>query len=64
MSEENDGNGSISLENLLDEIVAFRDERDWEQFHTPKELAAALTIEAAELQNYFSGWTLKMYKPL
>lgn len=34
----------------MDEITAFRDERDWAQFHTPKNLAAALAIEAAELQ--------------
>lgn len=34
----------------MDEIIAFRDERDWAQFHTPKNLAAALAIEAGELQ--------------
>ena len=35
---------------LIEEILAFRDERDWAQFHSPKNLAAALAIEAAELQ--------------
>jgi NTP pyrophosphatase (non-canonical NTP hydrolase) len=30
--------------------LRFRDDRDWAQFHTPKNLAAALSIEAAELQ--------------
>src|SRR5688572_30625673 len=35
---------------LTEEIVRFRDERDWAQFHTPRNLAAALSIEAAELQ--------------
>ena len=40
----------MALQDLIDEIVAFRDERDWEQFHTPRNLAAALAIEAAELQ--------------
>ena len=34
-------------------LVAFRDERDWKQFHNPKDLAAALSIEAAELQELF-----------
>jgi NTP pyrophosphatase (non-canonical NTP hydrolase) len=38
------------VDSLLAEIVAFRDERDWAQFHKPKNLAAALAIEAAELQ--------------
>jgi NTP pyrophosphatase (non-canonical NTP hydrolase) len=41
----------------LAEIVAavrrFRDDRDWGQFHTPKNLAAAVAIEAAELQERF-----------
>lgn len=39
--------------NLRDEIAAFRDARNWRQFHTPKNLAAALAIEAAELQEQF-----------
>lgn len=39
-----------SLNALAAEILAFRDARDWKQFHSPKNLAAALSIEAAELQ--------------
>ena len=31
-------------------LVAFREARDWARFHSPKELAAALAIEAGELQ--------------
>lgn len=31
-------------------LVAFRDARHWKQFHTPRQLAAALAIEAGELQ--------------
>ena len=31
----------------------FRDERDWKQFHTPKDLAISLSIEAAELLEHF-----------
>lgn len=38
------------LSQLTEEILKFRDERDWAQFHTPRNLAAALSIEAAELQ--------------
>ena len=38
------------LRELTQEIVRFRDERDWSQFHTPRQLAAALAIEAGELQ--------------
>ena len=35
---------------VIHEIVAFRDERDWAKFHTPRNLAAALSIEVSELQ--------------
>jgi dCTP diphosphatase len=38
---------------LRDEVVKFRDARDWKQFHTPKNLVAGLAIEAAELQEQF-----------
>jgi NTP pyrophosphatase (non-canonical NTP hydrolase) len=38
------------LSDLLSEILEFREARDWAQFHTPRNLAAALSIEAAELQ--------------
>jgi NTP pyrophosphatase (non-canonical NTP hydrolase) len=38
---------------LLKRIRAFRDERDWAQFHNPKDMAAALAIEASELQEIF-----------
>ena len=39
-----------SWQALTAEVRRFRDERDWSQFHTPKNLAAAIAIEAAELQ--------------
>lgn len=35
------------------EARRFRDARDWSQFHTPRHLAAAIAIEAAELQERF-----------
>ena len=38
---------------LTERILEFRDERDWHQFHTPRNLAAAISIEAAELQELF-----------
>ena len=42
-----------SWQDLTAIIRQFRDERDWSQFHTPKNLAAAIAIEAAELQEQF-----------
>jgi NTP pyrophosphatase (non-canonical NTP hydrolase) len=44
---------STSIESLTDEIRAFRDARDWLQFHNPKELAVAITAEAGELLQHF-----------
>ena len=41
------------LTQLRDEIRTFVAERDWEQFHTPKNLAASLVVEAAELLEPF-----------
>ena len=38
---------------IMAKIRRFRDERDWSQFHSPKNLAAAIAIEAAELQECF-----------
>ena len=37
------------IQNITESLVQFRDERDWDQFHNPKDLAMALSIEAAEL---------------
>ncbi|WP_404420397.1 MazG-like family protein [Nibricoccus sp. IMCC34717] len=34
-------------------VLAFAQERDWEQFHTPKNLSMALAAEAAELMEHF-----------
>lgn len=36
-------------EDITRSIVEFRDARDWKQFHSPKNLAASIAIEAAEL---------------
>lgn len=42
-----------SVESLLPRLLEFRREREWEQFHLPKELATAITIEASELLELF-----------
>ena len=41
------------LESLLAQLHAFRDERDWQQFHNSKDLALAISIEAAEVNELF-----------
>lgn len=41
------------LQKLTNAIIKFRDDRDWAQFHNGKDLALALSIEAAELNQLF-----------
>jgi NTP pyrophosphatase (non-canonical NTP hydrolase) len=51
-----------SLKDLIRAAVAFRDERDWAQFHSPKELAISLAVESAELiqlMQWFKGEELE-----
>jgi|TARA_B110001469_G_C9644971_1_gene325575 NTP pyrophosphatase (non-canonical NTP hydrolase) len=41
------------IKKITDKLIEFRNERDWEQFHNPKDLAVALNIEAGELLENF-----------
>lgn len=41
------------IQELIDALVTFRDQRDWQQFHDTKNLAVALSIETAELNELF-----------
>jgi dCTP diphosphatase len=43
----------MDLAELSKRLQAFTDDRDWAQFHAPKNLAAALIVEAAELLEHF-----------
>src|SRR3712207_9143472 len=38
---------------LFTAMLKFRSDRDWEQFHTPRNIASALSVEAAELLEHF-----------
>jgi NTP pyrophosphatase (non-canonical NTP hydrolase) len=44
---------------LIDELVKFRDARNWDQFHNSKDLALAISIEAAELNELFLWKTVE-----
>lgn len=43
----------MKLEEITEKIRRFRDERDWAQFHNPKDMAMAISIEAGELMEHF-----------
>lgn len=44
---------STSLAEIKSRVLAFAQERDWEQFHAPKNLSMALAAEAGELMEHF-----------
>ena len=41
------------MDELMQELIKFQTDRDWEQFHTPENLAKSISIEAAELLEHF-----------
>ena len=41
------------LHDLIAQILQFRDERDWKQFHNPKDISISLCLEAAEVLEHF-----------
>jgi NTP pyrophosphatase (non-canonical NTP hydrolase) len=45
--------GMSNTDKLTEALIQFRNERDWEQFHNPKDLAIALSLEASELLENF-----------
>jgi dCTP diphosphatase len=51
------GREDLGLEDLRSAIGAFIQERDWEQFHSPKNLAMALGVEVAEIVEHFQWLT-------
>ena len=43
----------MQIETLTKRLRQFADDRDWDQFHSPKNLSMALIVEAAELAEHF-----------
>lgn len=54
----------MDLAKLIADIRQFSEERDWRQFHTPKNLATAVSVEAAELQEIFMWLTAEQSRQL
>ncbi len=42
-----------NIKSLVKRIIAFRDARDWRQFHNPKDVALSLVLEAGEVMEHF-----------
>lgn len=47
---------STTIAELRDVVRQFVSERNWERYHTPKNLSIALGVEVAELQEHFQWW--------
>ncbi len=58
------GTAPPELERLVERLRGFARERDWEQFHSPKNLAMALIVEAAELVEHFQWLTEQQSRQL
>jgi len=41
------------IKKLTEKIIKYRDERDWKQFHNPKDVAISLVLEAGEVMEHF-----------
>lgn len=52
----------MTFEDAASKALAFREERDWAQFHNPKDLAISISLEASELLEAFqwSGFDLEV----
>jgi NTP pyrophosphatase (non-canonical NTP hydrolase) len=57
MSAPESSSPTNSLDALRDALQRFAAERDWDQFHSPKNLAIALSVEASELLEHFQWIT-------
>lgn len=53
-----------SLEDISARLTKFADDRDWQQFHSPKNLASALVVEAGELLEHFQWLTEEQSRAL
>ena len=57
MSDNTSTNSADPLGDLSKALGRFASERDWDQYHSPKNLTAALTVEVAELLEHFQWIT-------
>jgi len=54
----------VTLHDLKQQMATFVRERDWQQFHSPKNLSMSIAIEAAELMEHFQWLTVEQSREL
>ena len=59
-----EGDGRTTVGELREAVARFIAARDWEQFHTPKNLGMSIAIEAAEIMEHFQWLTIEESKEL
>lgn len=64
MKDMLDFDSRTTVSELRDEVKRFTAERDWDQYHTPKNLAMSIAIEAAELMEQFQWQTGEISRKL
>lgn len=64
MSVPTDPTPGAGIEDLRDRLRQFASDREWDQFHSPKNLAIALSVEAAELLEHFQWLTAEQSESL
>jgi dCTP diphosphatase len=57
MTDQRGHSGTDVIEQLREQVLQFAAERDWAQFHSPKNLAIAVSVEAGELLEHFQWLT-------
>ncbi len=55
---------NIAFQEIKEKIKQFVKERDWEQYHSPKNLSMSISIETAELMEHFQWLTIEQSKEL
>lgn len=55
-------NREFGLEEIINRVIKFRDDRNWKKFHNPKNLAISISVEANELLEHFQWKDLEESK--
>ena len=60
MNSMRNSDSDTTLSHLREEVRKFAQERDWDQFHSPKNLGMSIAIEAAEIMEHFQWYSNEM----
>ena len=64
MKTKTPSDAQTTIDTLREEVREFVKERDWEGYHSPKNLAASIAIEAAEIMEHFQWYTTEESREL